>query len=246
MSVLVIGAGQIGQAIYEILKPFHEVYMRDLEDISFDGVKTLHICYPDSVNFVSHTRDYIEEYKPELTLIHSSISPGKTRLCGQHVVHCPARGRHPKLTLEIPAFSIFVGAANMDDATKACTYLEGCGLVTKPVNDPNATELCKLLSNVHMGLEIAWRQEVGRILKMRGVPASVYEAWEDSYNLGYRVTGNEQLTRPLMRPDPIGGHCILECLRILSAQHPSPLLDWIKESNGKAKREAGRPVAATV
>lgn len=236
MKALVVGAGQIGRAIHDIIRPYHEVHLRDMDDYPLAGVDVLHICYPDTPVFSTFTRGYIEQYKPSLTIIHSSVSVGTTETCGPSVVHAPVRGRHPKLASEIPAFTIFVAGLNREDVRRACEYLEGCNLVTRPVYNPKETELCKLLSNIHMGLEIAWRQEVQRMLDKYGVPVLTYKEWEESYNMGYRITGDEHFTRPIMRPDPIGGHCILQCMDILNAQHPSKVFEFIKESNEKAKR----------
>jgi len=236
MKVLIIGAGQIGSAIKEIIgRKNHEVHIRDLQDYPLEGVEVLHICYPDNLYFSQDTMAYIGKYKPKFTIIHSSISVGKTSECGSKVVHAPVRGRHPHLAEQIPAFPIFVGGENKEIVREACEYLSGCDLVVKPVFDSVATEICKLLSNVHMGLEIAWRQEVGRILKALCVDPQVYEEWEDTYNNGYRVTDNEQLTRPRLRPDPIGGHCILECTDILRKQFDSKALEFIGESNETEK-----------
>jgi len=238
MKVLVIGSGQIGKAIHEIIKPFHDVHIRDIDDMSMDGIEVLHICYPDGIDFIENTENYIRQYKPALTIIHSSVAVETTEEINGHVVHVPVRGRHPKLAQEIPAFRLFVGGKDKEDVLKACAYLEGCGLVTKQVEGTRGTEICKLLSNIHMGLEIAWRQEVERILKQYEVSPSIYEEWEESYNLGYRITGDEHLTRPILNPGPIGGHCILQCTDILSSKYPSHVFDFIKESNEKAKRDS--------
>lgn len=235
MKVLIIGEGQIGSAIKTILSKYHEVFIRDLEDFTLSGVDYLHICYPDSLLFVKYTRSYIEQYKPKATVIHSSIGIGKTEQCGESVVHVPVRGRHPYLADEIPAYPLFIGGKNKAVVEEIKAYLEGCGLVAASAGDPKGTELIKLLSNIHMGLEIAWRQEVGRLLEKFNVHPLVYERWEESYNEGYRMTGNEQLIRPRLNPDPIGGHCILECTDILSKQAHSKLFDFIVESNEKEK-----------
>lgn len=241
MKSLVIGAGQIGRAIHEIVEPFHEAAIRDVQENGENGpFDVLHICYPDSIYFVNDTVAYIKKYKPSVTLIHSSIEVGKTARCGDHVVSCPVRGRHPNLSKEIPAFVLFLGSENKEDIAKATEYFEACHLVVCPVDDPNSTELCKLLSNVHMALEVSWRQEVERILKHFDVNSTVYERWEETYNEGYRITGDEQLTRPRLKPDPIGGHCLLQCTEILANAYPSKLLDFIGESNDKAKKETTR------
>lgn len=244
MKVLIVGNGQIGQAMQSILAPYHDVHIRDLAGYPLSDVKVLHICYPDSEVFVNETRAYIKEYHPDFTIIHSSVGIGKTIACGSHVLHVPVRGRHPHLAAQIPAFPLFVGGENKEDRDVAVAYLEGCNLVATPVNDPTGTELVKLLSNIHMGLEITWRQEVGRILEHYNVDPLIYDRWEDSYNEGYRITNNEQLTRPRLSPDPIGGHCILECTEILGNQYESKAFEFIKESNEKAKDAIRESAAA--
>lgn len=239
MKVLVIGKGQIGTAIHAIVsRKNHEVHIRDIADYELGGVDVLHICYPDSLYFVQETMAYMAKYSAKLTIVHSSVAVGKTNDLGDRAVHCPVRGRHPNLESQIPAFPMFVGGDNKETVREACEYLNGLDLICKPVFDSMATEVCKLLSNVHMGLEVAWRQEVGRILNQFCIDPQFYHEWEDTYNEGYRITGDEQLTRPRLNPDPIGGHCILECTEILGKQFHSKLFDFIKESNDieKTKR----------
>lgn len=235
MKVLIVGNGQIGQGMQEILSRHHEVHIRDIQAYPLEDVEMLHICYPDSLYFVKDTREYIREYNPKITIIHSSIAPRKTSECGPNVVHVPVRGRHPNLGKNIPAFPLFVGSNNKEAVQSVVAYLEGCNLVATPVFDSVATEMVKLLSNIHMGLEIAWRQEVKRILEQYAIDPLVYERWEDSYNEGYRFTNDEQLIRPRLKPDPIGGHCILECTEILGKQYRSKAFEFIEESNEKEK-----------
>lgn len=246
MKVLILGNGQIGQAMEAILSPYHKVTVKDTEDLQLSGVEIMHVCYPDSIYFLTETQAYMEQYRPKLTIIHSSVSPGKTAACGSHVVNCPVRGRHPNLAKEIPAFPLFIGGESREDVALAVEYLSGCNLVCADAGDPQGTELVKLLSNVHMGLEIAWRQEVKRMLDRFGVDPLVYERWEDSYKEGYRITDNEQLTRPRLRPDPIGGHCILECTDILSKRFESKIFDFIRESNETERTKTNGHARETV
>ena len=237
MKSLVIGAGQIGTAIYEIIKPFHKSYIRDISDIRESGFEILHICYPEHENFVLNTRAYIDKYSPELTIIHSSVSVGTTDICGEHVVYSPIRGRHPNLVPEIRTYEKFIAGRNEDDVSVAANYFLKCGLNVMVDYNPVNLELMKLLSNIHMGVEIAWRQEVERIIRKYGASSSIYNLWEDSYAQGYKRLGQDHLMRPRMRPDPIGGHCILECTDILSQQYPSKIFEFIQESNDYKKFE---------
>lgn len=235
MKSLVIGKGQIGSALYENIKGVFECYIRDVEDLPLDGVEVLHICFPDSDEFVSFVKSYQNQYKPNLTIIHSSILPGKSKELGD-VVYSPMRGRHPKLATEMKLFAKFVSGDPIS-VGKAAEYLSRCGFEVRISDSPETLELVKLLSNIHMGLEVAWAQEVKRICEKFSANYSTYLDWEDTYRKGYVLTGDVHLMRPIMSPKPIGGHCILQCTDILSQSFKSMAFDFIKASNEKAKVE---------
>lgn len=215
---------------------------------------------------------YIEMYHPLVTIVNSSVSVGTCNQLSNKIVYSPIRGRHkrngkPSLANDIRIFVKFIFCKDPFNRDMAAHYFEECGLTCYSFKDTLSGELVKLLSNIHMGIEIAWRQEVQRILehfenvpqkvqsgasprlyeatgnsmavpKMSHERASLYEIWEATYAQGYERTGDSHLIRPRMNPDPIGGHCILPCTEILSKQFPSKIFDFIIESNEKAKREA--------
>lgn len=239
MKSLVIGAGQIGQALQEIFLKAHICLMRDTDDFDASDIEILHIAYPYSDEFISDTVAYIEKYQPKLTIIHSSVAVGTTDKIGPHVVHSPERGRYPHLASQMQRFQKFIGGGSREDRELAKAYFDALDWPTVLVDEARWTELCKILSNVHLGLEIAWRQEVDRMaMALIGMPASsVYAAWEGSYNKGHQDLGHRQLIRPMVRPAPIGGHCILPCTEILAEQFDSKLFDFIKESNAKRQVE---------
>lgn len=237
MKTLIIGAGQVGSALKEVLLPFHETYIRDVNEFECNGVEVLQICYPDHQGFDLTTKRYIEQYEPLVTIINSSVKVGTTRKCGPSVAYSPIRGRHPDngLVSEMPVFTKFVGAVKENMRVMAQLYFEDCNWEVRTSDNPEALEYLKLMSNVHMGLEIAWRQEVARMMKSFYIEEKDYEAWERSYAEGYMKLGQTHLMRPRMKPDPIGGHCIIPCTEILKEQYPSKALDFILESNEKAK-----------
>ena len=237
MKSLIIGAGQVGTALKEVLSINYDVVIRDLDDLQVEGVKVLHICYPDHENFAENTRKYVNQYKPELTIIHSSVPVGTTSKCGDDFVYSPVRGRHPRLASEMKKFTKFVASKNPRMAEKAFIYFESTGWPTALADSSESLEFLKVLSNVHMGLEISWRQEVQKMLNHFNIPSNYYESWERSYRDGYLQTKDYNLIRSIMRPDPIGGHCILPCTEILKSQFNSPLLEFIINQNEKAKDE---------
>lgn len=244
MKTLIVGAGEVGKALKEVVSKLHGTLIRDIEpiDIGDNKIEVLHICYPEGPGFVENTNKYIDLYKPSLTIINSSVSIGTCDRLGDKIVYSPIRGRHMRngqfsLAQDIRLFVKFVFCKDAFKRDMACAYFEDCGLTCYSFKYPNAGEALKLLSNIHMGIEIAWRQEVQRILKEFDVQASTYELWEETYAQGYEKTGDSHLIRPRMSPNPIGGHCIIPCTEILAKQFPSKILDFILESNEKTKTE---------
>lgn len=238
MKTLVIGAGQVGGALFEICKGAHETTLRDMAPVEVEGIEVLQICFPDSDKFVDYVKSYIHQYKPKLTIINSSVAVGTTDQCGERVVYSPVRGRHPALAEEMKSFRKVVSGGNADDVGLAVQYFKACGLKVLSDDNPRALEFCKLISNVHMGLEVAWRQEVERMLGAFKIDPLVYEGWEDSYAEGYRLLEQYHLMRGRMSPGPIGGHCIIPCTEILSTQFESDALKFILNSNAAAQIEA--------
>jgi len=234
MKSLIIGAGEVGQAIHGIIKDQHKTFIRDVEDLKVEGIKVLHICFPEFPKFYFYARKYIKQYKPILTIIHSSVSVGDTEKIGKDVVYSPVRGRHrPSLEKEMMAFPKVVACKDIKKRGMAMEYFKQCGLDVYGTHDVRGTELAKLLSNVHMGLEIAWAQEVARICGDKDCSYGTYKYWEWSYAQGYMKLGQANLMRPIMESHPIGGHCILECTEILRKQYESPAFDFIRGSNEK-------------
>lgn len=242
MKNLIIGAGEVGTGLHQIFSKAHQTFIRDVElrDDNPSGVEILHIAYPDGPQFVFNTEHYIRCYTPKLTIIHSSVRPGTTERianAGVKVVHSPVRGRQPHLAQEMLIYPKYIGSRSKEDLDLAAEFLKACGWPVVRVDNPTSTELLKLVSNVHMGLEIAWRQEVGRMLKAFKIDREDYESWEKTYFTGYILADQTHLIRPQMRPDPIGGHCILECTALLKSMFPSEALEFIGRSNEQTKNE---------
>lgn len=237
MKSLVIGAGQVGSALYTILKPYHMVSIRDVEDLDVKGIEVLHICYPDHEGFAETTKAYIERYTPHLVIIHSSVKVGTTKECGEDVIYSPVRGRHPRLEQEMQLFTKFLAGSNKNKLLEAAEYFRSCDWEVKISDSIESLEFLKVLSNVHMGLEIIWRQEVENMRKGLGISVDDYESWEVSYRDGYLKAQDLNLMRPIMNPDPIGGHCILPCLDLLRSKFDSKVLNLIEEINERTKGE---------
>src|SRR5690348_12594538 len=100
-TVLVIGLGEVGKPLLSILSQSYEAVGIDIQDPAerIERANVMHICYPFEIrDFVGETVRYIARYRPELTIINSTVAVGTTRkiavLAGADVVHSPVRGKH--------------------------------------------------------------------------------------------------------------------------------------------------------
>src|SRR5215469_1027321 len=102
--VIVLGQGEIGRPLLEILSRSYECIGVDIKPMDIDRpCSVLHICYPYQIgDFAGTTVSYIEKYQPSLTIINSTAPPGTTRrvqaqVGSSPVVYSPVRGKHARM-----------------------------------------------------------------------------------------------------------------------------------------------------
>jgi UDP-N-acetyl-D-mannosaminuronate dehydrogenase len=201
----------------------------------------MHVCYPFGIeDFVGVTARYIEQFRPSLTIVNSTVEVGTTRAIavrtGAAVVHSPVRGKHVRMREDLLRYAKFVGAIDPVTGKAAAKHFESMGIRTTVLSSPEATELAKLTETTYFGLIIAWAQEVERYCDQLGQDydeiASFYE--EIAF-----------LPRVKYFPGVIGGHCVMANLEILKRVGHSEMLQAIQWSNRKKiQRETGGPGAA--
>lgn len=242
-KVVVAGLGEIGKPLYDLLGRHHEVFGVDLAPYKpVTGVDVLHVCYPFQIDdFVGETARYVSLFRPELTVINSTVSIGTTRkiaeVTGTAVVNSPIRGKHARMLDELLFYTKFIGALDAETGRKAEEHFQSAGMKTKVLTTPEASELAKLTETTYFGLLIAWAQELERYCDQTGADydevVSIYE------EIGY-------LPRVKFFPGVIGGHCVMPNIEILKGIAKSDLLDMIQNSNRlKAEREAERTVGVS-
>ena len=213
MINLVIGEGEIGSAIYNVLSEvYKEVYSRDIEDIALEQAEVLHICIPALDNFQEVVKDYIAQYNPELVIVHSTVPVGTCDELG--VVHSPVRGVHPHLEEGLKTFTKYFGGHNAKYASKIFEPITDVKVVDKAIT----TELAKILSTTYYGWNIIFQKEAKRLADEHGADFDIaYTDWNNTYNEGYTKLGREEVTRPVLNhvPGPIMGHCVWENSRFL-------------------------------
>ena len=251
--VLIIGLGEIGHALFALFndaKKSFTVYGLDLDQIKMQElgqgrknipgqIDTIHICLPCSnqQNFADITVGYIEEFKPKLTIINSTVSPGTTmkvaERCKCLVAHSPFRGVHKSaehMKWEMKRWTKYVGGTNAPAAQAARAHFEKLGLKVKVLKSCKETELAKLFETTYRAWMIACFQEMHRISKAFGADFDeAVDFLEDTHLL--------RSDRPVMFPGVIGGHCLIPNTELLLAAYDSKFLRLILESNEKRKEE---------
>lgn len=247
MKSLIIGKGQVGTGLFDVISPFHETYIKDVEELEIEGIEVLHLCYPYSDKFIDTANDYIKKYSPKLVINHASVAIGTTEKIdadGSLICYSPIRGKHPNLAGDIRIFDKFI-AGEYEAVSLAKEYFKPCGMgivMFSNKKDMRTLEFCKLVSNIRYGYEICFMQEMERIADEFGIDIGTFNLFEQSYNNGYKVLGQYNMIRPVLYGGVIGGHCVMQCTKILKDQHYSELFDWMEFSNIKKINEIEKTI----
>ena len=240
MNTLIIGAGEVGKSLVKVLSGAHKVFLKDKEksDAIPEQIDVLNICYPPSKDFIKITKAYIAQYKPRVTIIHSTVPPGTTEKCGDRVVHSPVHGKHPDISGGLLKWVKYLGGNDPFAVHIAREFLTQAGIKVKVVSNSKTSEISKILCTSYYGWNIVFMKEVAEICKKYKVPFNeVYQDWNFLYNDGCRQSpethGN--FIRPILKPisGKIGGHCVVENCHLFK----SDITDFIIKKNEEYKRE---------
>jgi UDP-N-acetyl-D-mannosaminuronate dehydrogenase len=226
-SALVIGLGEVGKPLMEFLGRAYVVHGKDLEPLKLGEVDVLHICYGYAdKDFVDCTVDYIKEYRPQLTIIHSTVVPGTTRRISVRsqnpVVYSPIRGKHTRMYQDLSRYRKFIAGLDQQATEQAAAHLEAVGFTTQPMNSCEGLELAKLLETSYFGLLIAWAQETERFCRIVG--AEYDEVMQFSEEIDF-------FPPVVFQPGYIGGHCVIPNTYLLEQIKHSPLIEALRTSN---------------
>ena len=224
MKSAVIGLGETGRPLFEILSDYHEVDGIDLKDCKRPipiRYEVINICIPYSDGFIQTVQDYQDLFNPELTIIHSTVPIGTTSKI-KNAVHSPILGRHNRMKEDLKAYKKWIGGEFADEARD---YFQGAGFYCECVPTSQETEALKLMCLAKYGMSIAFAQYCKDIADKYGFDYEDVARWDVNYNNGVAPW----LKRPILLPPDgrIGGHCIIPNTRILNEQHPNKILEEI-------------------
>jgi len=234
MIDLIIGRGEIGSALENVLSTKHEVVSYDLSDVEMpdlDSVNIMHICIPYTEEFVSSVNQYMRIYRPKICIVHSSVLVGTcSNLSGSVIMHSPVRGTHPDM---VEGLKTYIKYLSYDPIKyphylqEVVEYFESVGIRIKEIAHTRTTELMKLLELCRYGTYIAFAKEQEKICDKFDCSYDVVVSdYERSRNEGITDLGRKELCQPVLYPfkDYVGGHCTVEDMELMLQQIDMPLL----------------------
>ncbi|HXY70939.1 MAG TPA: hypothetical protein VEM41_00215 [Actinomycetota bacterium] len=234
-AVLVVGLGEVGGPLLELLRGPLGAKGRDVEAAAFHGVQILHICFPFSSEFVSLVCGYVKLYEPDVVVVNSTVSPGTTRAIqetsGVAAVYSPVRGKHTRMKDELTRYRKFVAGTSNEAVARVESHFAAAGMTTQRISTFETLELAKLLETSYLGVLIAWAQEMDRFASAAG--ASYEEASTFFDEIAF-------LPPVHFQPGFIGGHCVMPNLELLERVRSSPIVDAIRASNASRAQEWAR------
>lgn len=251
-TVLVIGLGEIGRPIFEVLKESgkFKIYGFDLDETKMQAlgqtsenlpkkVDVIHMCIPcnSQEKFVEAVVQYATKYGPRLLVVNSTIPPKTTtkihEKCKCLVAHSPVYGTHRNIEYmkwEIRRWTKIVGGVNPEAAQATSKHFRKAGVKTTILSGPLETELTKLFETIYTAWMITFFQEMQRITRY-------FQADFEDIVRAIGEIHRTRLDRPIWYPGVIGGHCLIPNTELLLSVYDSEFLHLILKSNEKRKME---------
>ena len=265
-SVLVVGLGEIGGTVFDILKESgnFQLYGVDVDRVKMKeagateptkdkSIDVIDICIPvpNKNKFIEISKSYIEKYHPKLTIINSTVPIGTTmelfKQCGCMIAHSPCRGVHKNreyMVKEFKRWTKYVGGATHEAGAAAQEHFELAGLKTKQLANCSDTEFAKLFETTYRTWMIVFFQKMNRLArKYTAANPDLKISFDETVDF-IEDTHRQRHDRPVMFPDVIGGHCLLPNSKLMLGELEPEMLKFILESNEMQIEEMEDPKIA--
>lgn len=224
---LIVGKGEIGKSLERIFSKHYETDIIDKGEISQIKPEIMHIAFPYSNRFEEFVNDYQQGYKPDFTVIHSTVPVGVSKRLD--AIHSPVIGIHPHLEESIKTFTKYLSGPK---ASEVAQYFRRAGIKVYLFPKQETTELAKIASTTFYATMIEYVKELNRTCEKKGLSfTEVYTLWTDNYNKGYQKLGHPEYTRPNLVPimTKQNGHCTIPNLELWNNE----FTELIKKMNDK-------------
>lgn len=227
MKAILIGYGEIGQAVYNVFSLFHQITIIDPAHGRTVESKAdiLLVAIPYSGDFIEVVRAYQQKHDVKSTIVFSTVAVGTCVKLG--AVHSPVEGKHPELTKSIKTMRRWIGGRDK-------LALDFIGSAFFPdqmmiVDHSEFTEFLKLRSTSLYGLNIEFARYSKEVCDKLGMDFDNIREFDLDYNQLYKALNMPQFSRYILFPPEgkLGGHCVTPNAKILDEQFPSDFLKKI-------------------
>lgn len=230
MRCLLVGYGEIGEAIKKVFGKTHDIDVidtgKDINEAKAGKRYTLLLVAIGWNNgFIETVKSYQREYRVRDTLIFSTVPIGTSRKCCAS--HCPVEGKHPDLSRSIRLTDKWLGGSGKDYSYK---FLKQAGFKIR-VLDSEHTEFLKLRSTTVYGLNIEFARYSKACCDVLELNYDEVKEWDKWVNDLYHKMNMDWATRYILDP-PVGkkgGHCVTPNAKILNNVFPSALVKTVAE-----------------
>jgi hypothetical protein len=230
MKAVLIGYGEVGKGIYDAFKVVHQIAIQD-EDQGYhafiDDYVLMLVAIPYNDGFIQTVKDYQFEFRPETTIIFSTVPIGTSKQLG--AVHSPIEAHHTRMAEYIRESRHWVGGQNQT----AITFFIMAGVRVVVLPEPDQTEFLKLRSTTVYGINIEFARYCDGVAGAIGMDPGVFEMYDRDYNELVAKMGRPEYQRYVLKPPQgkIGGHCVLPNAKILQKQYPHPFIQTVLDFN---------------
>ena len=223
MKHLIIGKGEVGMSLYNILSIYYSTLVIDEKwKTKLKDVDIIHICFPYDEKFIGEVTKYRLKFNPKYVIIHSTVSVGTSRIL--KAIHSPIIGIHPFLKESILTFTKFLSG---EGASEVADIFRRVGMKVYLFKDQETTELMKLIDTTFYGICVEYTKEIKKLCEENGVPFEAWTIYNQNYNDGYEKLGLKLYVRPNLVPimKTIGGHCVLPNCELFNSKFSKFLKD---------------------
>lgn len=233
MRSLIVGLGEIGKAVQEVIGEHDEVMTYDIKEhdpLIHTDCDIMHVCFPYNDEFVKNVKDYIKLFKPWHVIIWATVPIGTTKQI-DGVIHSPVEGRHPKLGRSIKDMTRWIGANDAAEGEFFSSYFTRMYMKTRIVESSDYTEALKLLSTTEYGVNIEFARYKKVVTDSLGMDFKLTKEWNRDYNKLYHNLDMDWAQKYILdAPQGAkGGHCVTPNARLLYEQFPDELVKIVGE-----------------
>ena len=237
MTDIILGMGQVGETLFQLLKDREfdcigidsdnskcENYS---ENSTIENPEFLHVCLPgELVEFKEVTLSWINKIKDlKVIVIHSTVKPGTTKKIQEKsnipVLYSPIRGVHTKFLEDTKYYTKFVASDEKQIDTEIKLGFKKRFQKVEWMSNTKTAEFAKILvDTTYYGWLISYAQITKMICEKEDVDFD--EMWKFADEIQENLHN-----RPKMYPGIIGGHCVIPNLSLIKNEH----IDMIKKIN---------------